>query len=106
MPKGFIGKFCYLFFTSDASEYAWFFRTVPPSVPIEDCDSRDDLTLLYVGISSKNAKSRQNLRKRISCHYLGNAGGSTLSLPRKGWIDRVLRRISSLANVTQFQHLN
>jgi hypothetical protein len=36
------------------------------------------LTLLYVGIAPRNQGSSQNLRRRISYHYRGNAEGSTL----------------------------
>ena len=60
--------------------YAWFFREIPPLVPTDSCFTRDVLTLLYVGISPKNANSHQNLRKRIFNHYRGNAKGSTLRL--------------------------
>lgn len=60
--------------------YAWFFREIPASVPFDGCYRRDGLTLLYVGISPKNARSRQDLRKRITYHYRGNAEGSTLRL--------------------------
>lgn len=60
--------------------YAWFFRETPNSVPVDGCYNRGGLTLLYVGISPKNAHSRQNLRKRITYHYRGNAEGSTLRL--------------------------
>jgi hypothetical protein len=88
--------------------YAWFFRTVPPLVPINDCHSRDDLTLLYVGISPKNAKSRQNLRKRIAYHYRGNAEGSTLRLTLGVLLastnDLPLRRVGSGRRMT-FTHV-
>lgn len=58
--------------------YGWFFREVPPHVPVSDCEQLDDLTLLYVGISPRSPTSGQNLRKRIRYHYRGNAEGSTL----------------------------
>jgi hypothetical protein len=66
--------------------YAWYFTSIPPTVPIEGCHHWDGGTLLYVGISPKpppqggGAPSRQNLRKRIRYHYRGNAAGSTLRL--------------------------
>jgi len=60
--------------------YAWWFREVPPAVPVEGCIVKDGLTLLYAGISPSSARSRQSLRKRITYHYRGNAEGSTLRL--------------------------
>lgn len=60
--------------------YAWFFKTVPPQVPSLGCENYNDLTLLYAGISPKNEASSQNLRKRITTHFRGNAEGSTLRL--------------------------
>jgi len=58
--------------------YAWFFKEVPGITPMDGCIVKDNLTLLYVGISPKNDTSTQNLRKRITYHYQGNAEGSTL----------------------------
>jgi len=61
--------------------YFWWFKEIPPGVPIEGCITHDGYTLLYVGISpDKKGKpnSRSNLRKRIKAHYSGNAAGSTL----------------------------
>jgi hypothetical protein len=88
--------------------YAWYFRSIPPLVPIDDCIMRDDLTLLYVGISPKNVTSRQNLRKRITYHYRGNAEGSTLRLTLgtllSGISDFPLRRVGSGRRMT-FTHL-
>lgn len=66
--------------------YAWYFRKVPLTVPVEKCVRRDDLTLLYIGISPtadpKNGKapSRQTLYSRICYHMRGNAEGSILRL--------------------------
>jgi GIY-YIG catalytic domain-containing protein len=66
--------------------YAWFFRDIPPRVPVEGCVRHKDLTLLYVGISPskppRNGKppSKYNLRIRIRQHLAGNAAGSTLRL--------------------------
>ena len=60
--------------------YAWFFRDIPGIVPAAGCVTQDGLTLLYIGISPKNDRSRENLRRRITYHYRGNAEGSTLRL--------------------------
>lgn len=61
--------------------YFWWFKIIPPGVPLNDCITINDHTLLYVGISpDKKGKpnSRANLRTRIKTHYSGNAEGSTL----------------------------
>ncbi len=64
----------------------WYFRDIPPLVPINGCVQVDGLTLLYVGISPKappkNGKppSKQTLWNRIRNHMRGNASGSTLRL--------------------------
>ena len=61
--------------------YIWYFRSVPPMVPIADCVERYGGHLLYVGISpatNRNPQSRQTLRSRIRYHFRGNAAGSTL----------------------------
>ena len=60
--------------------YAWYFKTIPPEVPVDGCNVADGKTLLYVGISPKNTKSKQDLRKRVITHFSGNAEGSTLRL--------------------------
>jgi hypothetical protein len=66
--------------------YAWYFKQIPPDVPIDGCININGLTLLYVGISPKapptNGKppSSQNLHKRVRYHMRGNAEGSTLRL--------------------------
>ena len=65
--------------------YSWFFKDIPPNVPIEKCVEYNGLHLLYVGISPKKPQrigkpSKQNLRTRIKYHYQGNAEGSTLRL--------------------------
>ncbi len=31
--------------------YAWFFNSIPPNVPTDGCVTKDQKTLLYVGIS-------------------------------------------------------
>ena len=61
--------------------YAWFFKDLPGSVPVDGCITKDSLTLLYIGISPDKIgkpNSRQNLRRRITTHFQGNAEGSTL----------------------------
>ena len=66
--------------------YAWYFREVPPGVPVDGCHRHDSLPLLYVGISPSkppsNGKppSKQSLAKRVRYHFAGNAEGSTLRL--------------------------
>jgi hypothetical protein len=66
--------------------YAWYFRKVPPGVPVDGCLTCEGLTLLYVGIAPKHPPangrpgSSQTLRHSIRCHFRGNAEGSTLRL--------------------------
>ena len=66
--------------------YAWYFREIPPYVPLIHCHSYDSHTLLYVGISPKepprngSSPSKQKLFDRVRYHYRGNAEGSTLRL--------------------------
>lgn len=88
--------------------YAWFFQEVPPGVPVEGCLTRGGATLLYVGISPKNERSRSTLRKRIVYHYRGNAEGSTLRLTLGTLLaplsDYPLRRVGSGKRFT-FTHL-
>jgi hypothetical protein len=71
---------------SELGVYAWYFRTLPPSVPVEGCIQHSGLTLLYLGIAPKAPPtngarpSSQRLRHRLRYHYRGNAEGSTLRL--------------------------
>jgi hypothetical protein len=61
--------------------YAWFFKDIPGTVPAGDCVTKGPLTLLDVGISPDKIgkpNSLQNLRRRITTHFQGNAEGSTL----------------------------
>jgi hypothetical protein len=58
--------------------YAWFFHSIPPGVPTNQCVRRDRSVLLYVGISPARKASGANLHTRIRYHFLGNAEGSTL----------------------------
>ncbi len=89
--------------------YAWFFKEIPPGVPIEGCIEFQDKPLLYVGISPKKPlrmgkPSSQNLRKRIRNHYSGNAEGSTLRLTLgcllSGQLGIELRRVGSGRRMT------
>jgi hypothetical protein len=66
--------------------YAWYFREVPPSVPVHGCNRHEGMALLYVGISPSKpplngkAPSKQSLAGRVHYHFAGNAEGSTLRL--------------------------
>ena len=60
--------------------YAWWFKEVPPHVPVKGCVSHQGCYLLYVGIAPSKPISSQNLRSRIRTHFTGNAFGSTLRL--------------------------
>jgi hypothetical protein len=91
--------------------YAWFFKEVPFNVPTDGCITKDGLTLLYVGISPDKVSkpnSTQNLRKRITNHYRGNAEGSTLRRSLGVLLteqsDFPLRRVGS-GNRMTFTHL-
>ena len=87
--------------------YAWFFRRLPPGVPAEGCHDRHGMKLLYVGISPKDDRSRQTLRRRIVYHLRGNAEGSTLRLTLGTLLTPVsgfpLRRVGSGRRLT-FTH--
>ena len=93
---------------SERGLYAWYFKEIPGVTPIDGCVVKDELTLLYVGISPKNSTSTQNLRKRITYHFRGNAEGSTLRqtlgvlLTKKS--ECPLRRVGSGKRMT-FTHL-
>ena len=65
---------------TERGAYACFFKEIPGVTPTDGCITKDGLTLLYVGISPKDNSSKENLRKRITNHYKGNANGSTLRL--------------------------
>jgi hypothetical protein len=61
--------------------YGWFFKEIPPIVPIENCVVKDNLVLLYVGISPTRRENKRTLYDRIvKCHFNGNASISTLRL--------------------------
>ena len=91
--------------------YAWFFKEIPGITPTDGCVTKDNLTLLYVGLSPDKIgkpNSKQNLRKRITNHYRGNAEGSTLrrslGVILTGQSDFPLRRVGS-GNRLTFTHL-
>ena len=90
----------------DRGLYAWLFKEVPPSVPIDGCVAKNGMTLLYVGISPM--RLLRNLRKRITNHYRGNAEGSTLRLTLGTLLlekrNFPLRRVGSGKRMT-FTHL-
>ena len=79
--------------------YAWYFKEPPPTVPTDGCLTKDGHTLLYVGISPKNDSSSENLQKRVSYHFRGNAEGSTLRFTLGALLaplsDFPLRRVGS-----------
>jgi hypothetical protein len=88
--------------------YAWFFKEIPPFVPTDGCIKKDNLNLLYVGISPKDKNSTQDLRKRIKTHFNGNAEGSTLRLTLGVLLENksgfALRRVGSWKRLT-FTHI-
>lgn len=81
--------------------YAWYFDAIPPGIDAAGCYSADGLTLLYVGISPRDAPtngrppSRSNLRQRLRTHYAGNAAGSTLRKTLGCLLGIELRRVGS-----------
>ena len=88
--------------------YAWFFNEIPGITPTDGCVAKDGVILLYVGISPKDDRSSQNLKKRINQHYRGNAEGSTLrrtlGVLLAGKSGFPLRRVGS-GRRTTFTHL-
>jgi hypothetical protein len=60
--------------------YGWYFKEIPPGVPVADCRVFYGLTLLYIGIAPRSPAASQMLRSRIRMHDGGNAFGSTLRL--------------------------
>lgn len=79
--------------------YAWFFKRVPPAVPTDSCVVRDEATLLYVGISPKNDKTKGTLQDRLWSHFEGIAEFSTLRTTLgcllEGELGTILRRVDS-----------
>jgi hypothetical protein len=56
--------------------YAWFFKEMPPGVPVDGCLVVEGFTLLYIGIApdgQNKPNSRATLRSRIRQHLSGNA---------------------------------
>jgi GIY-YIG catalytic domain len=84
-----------------AGVYAWYFRAVPPTVPVDGCVVRDRCVLLYAGIAPKappqdgRRASAQTLHHRIRYHLRGNAEGSTLRLTLGCLLGIELRRVGS-----------
>ncbi len=79
--------------------YAWFFERVPPTVPVDSCVVRDESTLLYVGISPKNDKTKGTLQDRLWSHFEGVAEFSTLRTTLGCLLEvelgTILRRVNS-----------
>ena len=64
----------------EAGLYACYFKRFPYKVPVENCITINNLTLLYLGISPAYEDSNNHLRNRIKAHYTRNASASTLRL--------------------------
>ncbi|WP_207843004.1 GIY-YIG nuclease family protein [Williamsia soli] len=67
----------------EAGVYGWWFKTLPADIDVSQCVHRDELVLLYVGISPSKPPavgkaSKQNIRRRVKLHYAGDASVSTL----------------------------
>jgi hypothetical protein len=79
--------------------YAWFFKRVPQGVPTDSCVVRNDATLLYVGISPKNDKTKGTLQDRLWSHFEGIAEFSTLRTTLgcllEDELGTILRRVDS-----------
>ncbi len=82
---------------TEAGMYGWWFKTLPPQVPIAGCLHVAGWTLLYVGISpaGNNPASCQHLRKRLRDHLLGRANNSTLRFQFRLLIERTTKFASS-----------
>lgn len=82
----------------------WYFKNTPNLIPTDGCHTHAGLTLLYIGMSPKNVRSRENLQKRIKYHFQGNAEGSTLRLSLGVLLalesDYPLRRVGSGKRMT------
>ncbi len=87
---------------------AWYFRGSIPGVSTNGCIAFEGGSLLYLGMSPRGTSSSQNLRKRLTYHYRGNAEGSTLRLTLGVLLgtdaDIALRRVGSGKRMT-FTHL-
>lgn len=95
---------------SEPGFYGWWFRELPLDFDTSASLSREGLTLLYVGISPRRpssdgkSPSQNHLRKRVTYHYRGNAGGSTLrktlGVLLEDRLGTVLRRVGSGRRLT------
>jgi hypothetical protein len=78
---------------STSGVYAWFFKQVPPRVPIKGCLYRSRMPLLYVGISPSRTGSHASLHDRIRTHFTGQAESSTLRFTLGCLLEKKLRTI-------------
>jgi len=58
--------------------YAWWFRNIPPDVPVDGTVVADDRHLLYIGTGPVSPTSKSNLRERLRSHVSPDASRSTL----------------------------
>lgn len=58
--------------------YGWYFDRGLIGVPKRGCHGISRRKLLYVGISPSGPRSKGTVYSRVSYHFSGNAGGSTL----------------------------
>ena len=58
--------------------YGWWFRSVPPGVPVDGALKSPFGTLLYVGIAGRGKQATRTLRDRVKNHITGPIGSSTL----------------------------
>lgn len=66
----------------ESGTYAWFFSEIPSGVPTDHCVTRENKTLLYVGIAPDGKKfknSKSHIQERIKNHHKRTAK-STLRL--------------------------
>lgn len=67
---------------SEPGIHGWWFRDVPGGIDASRCETREGLTLLYVGIAptpppvSGKRPASQDLRKRVRYHFGGGSGAS------------------------------
>jgi hypothetical protein len=80
---------------STSGVYAWFFKQVPPRVPIKGCFRRSRMPLLYVGISPSPRRpiSKASLHDRIHTHFRGQAESSTLRFTLGSLLKKKLKTI-------------
>lgn len=58
--------------------YAWWFRNVPPQVPLDGVVRSEEWNLLYVGTGPSDANSKRFLRDRLKDHIGRDTTKSTL----------------------------